>query len=118
MFVIEKNQPLLGNYRVKRSVYIVDRLFEGDQLRGGPESAVSIRHMRASLPPPANRGHAAGPGQLGGAGGGGAGKGSPALEPHYLPPKKEARLTARRDPNDQRVGRDRCVNVLVGLRSL
>jgi hypothetical protein len=75
MFVIERNEPLLGNYRVKRSVYIVDRLFEGGQLRGGPKTAVSIRHMRASLPAPANRGHAAGPGHLGGAGGGGAGKG-------------------------------------------
>jgi type IV secretion system protein VirB9 len=46
MFVIEKNQPLLVNYRVKRSVYIVDRLFERGQLRVGPKTAVDIRCTR------------------------------------------------------------------------
>ncbi len=46
MFVMEKDQPLLVNYRVKQSVYIVDRLFERGQLRVGPKQAVDIRCVR------------------------------------------------------------------------
>ena len=46
MFVIEKSQPLLVNYRVKHSVYIVDRLFEQGQLRVGPKTAVDIHCAR------------------------------------------------------------------------
>ena len=46
MFVIEKSQPLLVNYRVKHSVYIVDRLFEQGQLRVGPKTAVDIHCVR------------------------------------------------------------------------
>jgi P-type conjugative transfer protein TrbG len=46
MFVIEKDQPLLVNYRVKQSVYIVDRLFDRGQLRIGPKQAVDIRCTR------------------------------------------------------------------------
>jgi hypothetical protein len=43
--VIEKNQPLLVNYRVKRSVYIVDRLFERGQLRVGPTKGEGARRV-------------------------------------------------------------------------
>lgn len=45
-FVMEKKDPLLVNYRVKQSVYIVDRLFEQAQLRVGPKSAVDIHCKR------------------------------------------------------------------------
>jgi type IV secretion system protein VirB9 len=46
MFVLENKQPLLVNYRVKKSVYIVDRLFERGQLRVGPKNAVDIQCSR------------------------------------------------------------------------
>ena len=46
VIVIEKSQPLLVNYRVKHSVYIVDRLFEQGQLRVGPKTAVDIHCVR------------------------------------------------------------------------
>jgi len=46
MFVLENKQPLLVNYRVKKSVYIVDRLFERGQLRVGPKNAVDIQCNR------------------------------------------------------------------------
>ncbi len=46
LFVLEKNDPLLVNYRVKHSLYIVDRLFERAQLRVGPKTAVDIRCTR------------------------------------------------------------------------
>ena len=46
LFVLEKNDPLLVNYRVKRSLYIVDRLFDRAQLRVGAKSAVDIRCTR------------------------------------------------------------------------
>ena len=45
-FVMEKKDPLLVNYRVKHSIYIVDRLFDRAQLRVGPKSAVDIRCTR------------------------------------------------------------------------
>jgi P-type conjugative transfer protein TrbG len=43
LFVIEDKQPLLVNYRVKQSIYIVDRLFDRGQLRVGAKTAVDIR---------------------------------------------------------------------------
>jgi type IV secretory pathway VirB9-like protein len=46
LFVMEKKDPLLVNYRVKHSIYIVDRLFDRAQLRVGPKSAVDIRCTR------------------------------------------------------------------------
>ena len=46
LFVLEKNDPLLVNYRVKHSLYIVDRLFDRAQLRVGAKSAVDIRCTR------------------------------------------------------------------------
>ena len=46
LFVLEKNDPLLVNYRVKHSLYIVDRLFDRAQLRVGPKTAVDIRCTR------------------------------------------------------------------------
>jgi len=46
LFVMEKNDPLLVNYRVKHSFYIVDRLFDRAQLRVGAKSAVDIRCTR------------------------------------------------------------------------
>lgn len=42
IFVMEGKTPLLVNYRVKRSLYIVDRLFDKAQLRVGPKTAVDI----------------------------------------------------------------------------
>lgn len=42
IFVMEGKTPLLVNYRVKRSIYIVDRLFDHAQLRVGPKTAVDI----------------------------------------------------------------------------
>jgi type IV secretion system protein VirB9 len=42
MFLIEGHQPLLVNYRVKKSLYIVDRLFDRGQLRVGAKNAVDI----------------------------------------------------------------------------
>ena len=49
LFVIEDKQPLLVNYRVKQSIYIVDRLFDRGQLRVGAKTAVDIRctHLAA-----------------------------------------------------------------------
>ena len=46
LFVLEKNDPLLVNYRVKHALYIVDRLFDRAQLRVGEKSAVDIRCTR------------------------------------------------------------------------
>jgi type IV secretion system protein TrbG len=46
LFVLEKNDPLLVNYRVKHSLYIVDRLFDRAQLRVGAKTAVDIRCAR------------------------------------------------------------------------
>jgi type IV secretion system protein VirB9 len=46
LFVLEKNDPLLVNYRVKHSLYIVDRLFDRAQLRVGAKTAVDIRCTR------------------------------------------------------------------------
>jgi type IV secretion system protein TrbG len=46
LFVMEKKDPLLVNYRVKHSIYIVDRLFDRAQLRVGPKSAVDIHCTR------------------------------------------------------------------------
>jgi P-type conjugative transfer protein TrbG len=42
IFVMEGKIPILVNYRVKRSIYIVDRLFDRAQLRVGPKTAVDI----------------------------------------------------------------------------
>lgn len=42
IFVMEGKTPLLVNYRVKHSIYIVDRLFDRAQLRIGPKAAVDI----------------------------------------------------------------------------
>ena len=42
IFVMEKRTPLLVNFRVKHSIYIVDRLFDRAQLRVGPKTAVDI----------------------------------------------------------------------------
>jgi P-type conjugative transfer protein TrbG len=42
IFVMEGKTPILVNYRVKRSIYIVDRLFDRAQLRVGPKTAVDI----------------------------------------------------------------------------
>lgn len=42
IFVIEAKTPILVNYRVKHSIYIVDRLFDKAQLRVGPKTAVDI----------------------------------------------------------------------------
>ncbi|MGA8613887.1 MAG: TrbG/VirB9 family P-type conjugative transfer protein, partial [Xanthobacteraceae bacterium] len=46
LFILEKKDPLLVNYRVKHSLYIVDRLFDRAQLRVGPKTAVDIRCTR------------------------------------------------------------------------
>jgi len=46
LFVMEKSDPLLVNYRVKHGLYIVDRLFERAQLRVGAKNAVDIRCTR------------------------------------------------------------------------
>jgi type IV secretion system protein TrbG len=42
IFVMEGKTPTLVNYRVKHSIYIVDRLFDRAQLRVGPKTAVDI----------------------------------------------------------------------------
>ena len=42
IFVMEGKTPILVNYRVKHSIYIVDRLFDRAQLRVGPKTAVDI----------------------------------------------------------------------------
>jgi type IV secretory pathway VirB9-like protein len=42
IFVMEGKTPTLVNYRVKHSIYIVDRLFDRAQLRIGPKTAVDI----------------------------------------------------------------------------
>ena len=42
IFVMEGKTPLLVNYRLKHSIYIVDRLFDRAQLRIGPKTAVDI----------------------------------------------------------------------------
>jgi len=42
IFVMEGKTPMLVNYRVKHSIYIVDRLFDRAQLRIGPKTAVDI----------------------------------------------------------------------------
>lgn len=42
IFVMEGKTPTLVNYRVKHSIYIVDRLFDKAQLRIGPKTAVDI----------------------------------------------------------------------------
>jgi type IV secretion system protein TrbG len=43
IFVMDGKTPLLVNFRVKHSIYIVDRLFDKAQLRIGPKTAVDIR---------------------------------------------------------------------------
>jgi type IV secretion system protein TrbG len=50
IFVMEGKTPILVNYRVKHSIYIVDRLFDRAQLRVGPKTAVDVRcvHRLAS----------------------------------------------------------------------
>jgi type IV secretion system protein VirB9 len=42
IFVMEGKTPMLVNFRVKHSLYIVDRLFDRAQLRIGPKTAVDI----------------------------------------------------------------------------
>jgi P-type conjugative transfer protein TrbG len=43
LFLLDKaNEPLLVNYRVKGDYYIVDRLFDGAELRVGPEETITI----------------------------------------------------------------------------
>jgi type IV secretion system protein TrbG len=42
IFVMDGKTPQLVNFRVKHSIYIVDRLFERAQLRIGPKTAVDI----------------------------------------------------------------------------
>jgi type IV secretion system protein VirB9 len=42
LFVMEGKTPMLVNFRVKQSLYIVDRLFDRAQLRIGPKTAVDI----------------------------------------------------------------------------
>jgi type IV secretion system protein TrbG len=42
IFIMEGKTPILVNYRVKHSLYIVDRLFDRAQLRVGPKTAVDI----------------------------------------------------------------------------
>jgi P-type conjugative transfer protein TrbG len=42
IFVMDGKTPMLVNYRVKHSIYIVDRLFDRAQLRIGPKTAVDI----------------------------------------------------------------------------
>jgi len=43
IFVMDGKTPLLVNFRVKHSIYIIDRLFDKAQLRIGPKTAVDIR---------------------------------------------------------------------------
>jgi P-type conjugative transfer protein TrbG len=42
LFIIEDDQPMLVNYRVKNNYYIVDRLFEQAELRIGTKKKVDI----------------------------------------------------------------------------
>jgi type IV secretion system protein TrbG len=42
IFVMDGKTPILVNFRVKHSLYIVDRLFDKAQLRIGPKTAVDI----------------------------------------------------------------------------
>ena len=42
IFVMDGKTPLLVNFRVKHSIYIVDRLFDRAQLRIGPKTAVNV----------------------------------------------------------------------------
>jgi type IV secretion system protein VirB9 len=42
IFIMDGKTPMLVNFRVKHSIYIVDRLFDKAQLRVGPKSAVDI----------------------------------------------------------------------------
>ena len=42
LFLIEDGEPLLVNYRLKGSYYIVDRVFTRAELRVGPDSTVTI----------------------------------------------------------------------------
>jgi P-type conjugative transfer protein TrbG len=42
IFVMEKKTPILVNFRVKHSIYIVDRLFDRAELRVGPKTAVDV----------------------------------------------------------------------------
>lgn len=42
IFVMEKKTPILVNFRVKHSLYIVDRLFDRAELRVGAKNAVNI----------------------------------------------------------------------------
>jgi len=42
IFVMDGKTPMLVNFRVKHSIYIVDRLFDKAQLRIGPKTAVDI----------------------------------------------------------------------------
>ena len=42
IFVMEGKTPILVNFRIKHSIYIVDRLFDRAQLRVGPKTAVDI----------------------------------------------------------------------------
>jgi type IV secretion system protein VirB9 len=50
IFVMDGKTPLLVNFRVKHSIYIVDRLFDKAQLRIGPKTAVDVNcvHQLAS----------------------------------------------------------------------
>lgn len=45
VFVMQGKTPLLVNYRLKHSIYIIDRLFDRAQLRIGPKTAVEITCM-------------------------------------------------------------------------
>jgi type IV secretion system protein TrbG len=42
IFIMDGKTPMLVNFRVKHSIYIVDRLFDKAQLRVGPKTAVDI----------------------------------------------------------------------------
>ena len=50
IFVMDGKTPLLVNFRIKHSIYIVDRLFDKAQLRIGPKTAVDVNciHQLAS----------------------------------------------------------------------
>lgn len=50
IFIMDGKTPMLVNFRVKHSIYIVDRLFDKAQLRVGPKTAVDINcvHQFAS----------------------------------------------------------------------
>ncbi len=51
LFIVESDEPMLVNYRVKGDYYIVDRLFERAELRVGPKKRVQVYgpHSRLSL---------------------------------------------------------------------